>query len=238
MNFFSNTLGLPHWASHYPCWECDAENFTPCTFGKGYKEICLEKQKFSMYTHEECLADPFSHHPLFMLPHVSSSMVRGDPLHILFCKGLYSHLIGGILHYCCFYEGPTKRAAVKPQDRLAVLFSQIQIQYSEQECKNRLTNLKLSMICDSKKPWSKFAVLECKGGEARHLLPALIPVIQAAFAETMEDCEDHMLKASTSLEKLVRMWDDMGTFPTTAEYEETLWQSITASCTWFGKADI
>ena len=236
--FFSNTLGLPHWASHYPCWECDAENFTPCTFGKGYKEICLEKQKFSMYTHEECLADPFSHHPLFMLPHVSSSMVRGDPLHILFCKGLYSHLIGGILHYCCFYEGPTKRAAVKPQDRLAVLFSQIQIQYSEQECKNRLTNLKLSMICDSKKPWSKFAVLECKGGEARHLLPALIPVIQAAFAETMEDCEDHMLKASTSLEKLVRMWDDMGTFPTTAEYEETLWQSITASCTWFGKADI
>ena len=193
--FFSNTLGLPHWA------------FTPCTFGKGYKEICSEKQKFSMYTHEECLADPFSHHPLFMLPHV--------------CKGLYSHLIGGILHYCCFYEGPTKRAAKKHQDRLAVLFSQIQIQYSEQECKNRLTNLKLSMICDSKKPWPKSAVLECKGAEARHLLPALIPVTQAAFAETMEDCEDHMLRASTSLEKL-RMWDDLGTFPTTAEYEETL----------------
>ena len=85
-----------------------------------------------------------------------------------------------------------------------------------------MTHLKLSMICDSKKPWSKFAVLECKGGEARHLLPALIPVIQAAFAETMEDCEDHMLRASTSLEKLVRMWDDMGTFPRTAEYEETL----------------
>ena len=111
--FFSNTLGLPHWASHYPCWECDAENFTPCTFGKGYKEICLEKQKFSMYTHEECLADPFSHHPLFMLPHVSSSMVRGDPLHILFCKGLYSHLIGGILHYCCFYRGVPQRGQPK-----------------------------------------------------------------------------------------------------------------------------
>ena len=42
--YFSNTLGLPHWSSHYPCWECDAENFTPCTFEKGYKEICLEKQ--------------------------------------------------------------------------------------------------------------------------------------------------------------------------------------------------
>ena len=23
--FFASTLGLPHWASHWPCWECDAE---------------------------------------------------------------------------------------------------------------------------------------------------------------------------------------------------------------------
>ena len=22
--FFSNVVGLPHWQSHYPCWECDA----------------------------------------------------------------------------------------------------------------------------------------------------------------------------------------------------------------------
>ena len=74
----------------------------------------------------------------------------------------------------------------------------------------------------ARNPGPNLAVLECKGAEARHLLPALIPVTQAAFAETMEDCEDHMLRASTSLEKLVRMWDDLGTFPTTAEYEETL----------------
>ena len=149
--FLSNTLGLPHWASHHPCWECDAENFTPCTFGKGYKEICLEKQRFSIYTHEECLADPFSDHALFKLPHVSSCMVRGDPLHILFCKGLYSHLIGGVLHYMRYYEGPKKKAAKRPQDRLAVLFSQIQIYYSEQGCKNRLTNLRLSMFTDAQK---------------------------------------------------------------------------------------
>ena len=220
--YFNNTLGLPHWASHHPCWECDAENFTPCTFRKGYKEICLEKQRFSIYTHEECLADPFSDHALFKLPHVSSCMVRGDPLHILFCKGLYSHLIGGVLHYMCYYEGPKKKAAKRPQDRLAVLFSQIQIYYSEQGCKNRLTNLKLSMFTDVQKPWSKYASLDCKGAEARHLLPALIPVIQAAFAETMEGCEDHMLRACTSLEKLVKLWDEMSWFPTAAEYEQTL----------------
>lgn len=220
--FFSNTLGLPHWASHFPCWECDAENFTPCTFGKGYKEICLEKQRFVLYTHEECVSDPWSDHALFKLPGVSSCMVRGDPLHILFCKGIYGHLMGGVLHYCCYYEGPGVRAAKKPWERLAVLFSQIQIHYAQQECKNRLTNLRLSMITDPTKPWSKHPVLDCKGGEARHLLPALIPVIQAIFADTMERCEVEMLRAATSLEKLVQLWDDIGICPTPAEYEQSL----------------
>ena len=210
------------WASHWPCWECDAENFTPCTFGKGYKEICLEKQNFQVSTHAECLVDPWSDHALFKLPHVSSKNVRGDPLHILFCKGLYSHLLGSILHYCCYYEGPKQRTAKKPWERLAILFSQIQIQYSEQGCKNRMTNLKLSMFCDPQKPWAKHPVLDCKGSEARHLLPAFTPVTQAAFAETMEECEEHMITAATSLEKLVLLWDEIGTFPTPAEYEQGL----------------
>ena len=45
-----------------------------------------------------------SDHALFKLPGTSSCMVRGDPLHILFCKGLYSHLMGGVLHYLCYFE--------------------------------------------------------------------------------------------------------------------------------------
>ena len=220
--YFSNTLGLPHWSSHHPCWECDAENFTPCTFGKGYKEICLEKQKFEVYTHEECLVDPWSDHALFKLPGTSSCMVRGDPLHILFCKGLYGHLMGGILHYLCYFEGPGVRAAKKPADRLAVLFSQVQVHYTQQQCKNRLTNLRLSMICDAAKPWSKHPVLDCKGGESRHLLPALNPVLRAAFAGTTERCEVEMLNAATSLEKLVQLWDEMGVCPTPAQYEQTM----------------
>ena len=220
--YFANTLGLPHWASSWPCWECDAQNFTPCTFGKGYKEICLEKQDFRIYTHEECLEDPWSDHALFKPPGVSSCMVRGDPLHILFCKGLYSHLIGGISHYCCYYEGPGQRTAKKPLDRLAVLFTQIQVHYSQQECKNRLTNLRLSVFTDPAKPWQKNPVLDCKGAESRHLLLALIPVIQSAFADTMEDCESNMLIAATSLEKLVKLWDDMDICPTPSEYEKGL----------------
>ena len=63
--FFCNVLKLPHWASHFRCWECDAENFSDCTPGKEYKEICLEKQKFTVASHAERLADPWSNHGIF-----------------------------------------------------------------------------------------------------------------------------------------------------------------------------
>ena len=143
---------------------------------------------------------------LFKLPGTSSCMVRGDTLHILFCKGLCSHLMGGILHYLCHYEGPGVRTAKKPTERLSVLFSQVQVHYTQQQCKNRLTNLRLSTICDPSKPWSKHPVLDRKGGESRHLLPALTPVLQSVFAGTTETCEVEMLNVCH----------------TPAEYEEIL----------------
>lgn len=198
-DFFSNTLGLPHWNSKAPCWECDAQNCIPCTFGKGYKEICLEKQRFKITSH-----------------------VRGDPLHILFCKGLYGHLIGSILHYCCWKEGPGQRPTKKPTERLAVIFNQIQIEYSKQDCKNRLTNLKISMFSDAGKPWANWANLGIKAGESKHLLPALLPVLRKLFEKSNEPCEEHMLLAATSLEKLVDLWDQSGTFLTQREYEKSL----------------
>ena len=204
--FFSNTLGLPHWGSKAPCWECDAQNCVPCTFGKGYKEIYLEKQRFKVTSHVASLANPPSTHALFTLPGVSAKHVRGDPLHILFCRGLYGHLIGSILHYCCWIEGPGHRTKKKPGERLVVIFNQIQIQYSQQECKNRLTNLKISMFTEVGKPWASWANLGTKAGESKHLLPALVPVMQNLFETSAEPCEQHMLLAATGLEKLVSLW--------------------------------
>ena len=106
--FFSNVLKLPHWSSHYPCWECDAQNFEGCEPTKYFKEIDLEKSNFEIASHASSLAEPRNDHPVFQLPHVSSKMVRGDPPHILFSKGLYSHLMGSILHYACWWEGAGK----------------------------------------------------------------------------------------------------------------------------------
>ena len=114
--FFSNVLGLPHWAGHFPCWECDSENWEGCNPDKHFKQICLEKQKFEVTSHQDQMADPWSDHPIFQLPHLSCKNARGDPMHILFCKGLYQQLIGGILHYALLrrtWKGHFKEALGK-----------------------------------------------------------------------------------------------------------------------------
>ena len=220
--FYSNILKLPHWASHYPCWECNAENWAGCDASLHYKEISLEKQKFVVGTHAEHLADPWSSHPIFTLPHVSSKNVRSDAMHILFSKGLYSHVIGSMLHYSVYHEGPGKVPKKKPWERLGILFSEIQEQYRHQNLEHRLTNLKLSMFTDAAKPWASKAFLDSKAGEAKHLLPALVPCLEKLFEGTTELCEQKMLTAASSLEKLVQLWCDAGTFLTPREFAKAM----------------
>ena len=217
--YFANVLKLAHWASHYPCWECDAQNFEGAAPGKHVKEICLEKQDFYIYNqeeHQEYLETEgaWESHPLFHLPGLTQKMVRGDALHILFTKGIYGHLIGSILHYACWYEGPGKVASKPAWERLACIFDQVQVMYQMQETTCRLTNLKLSMFTDTKKPWKSWANLDCKGGEAKHLLPVLAPVLEKIFGVTMTPAEQKMIACVTSLGKLVQLWDESGTFPT------------------------
>ncbi len=112
---------------------------------------------------------------LFGLPGVSCKMVRGDPSHVLFTRGLYGHLMGSCLHYACYFEGPGKVCKVPAPERLAVIFKEVQVAYSQQEASCGMTNLRLSMFCDAKKPWANWANLDTKGREGKQLLPALLP---------------------------------------------------------------
>ena len=82
------------------------------------------------------------------------------------------------------------------------------------------------MFTDPKKPWAKNASLDCKGAEARRLLPALLPVLKLMLSlekdEALGKVHEQMLCAAESLEKLVSLWDGASTILTAAEYEESL----------------
>ena len=102
----------------------------------------------------------------------------------------------------------------------------VQGEYSKQGVASRLTNPRLSTLTDPKKPWVKNASLDCKGAEARHLLPALFPVLKLMLSlekdEALGKVHEQMLCAAESLEKLVSLWDGASTILTAAEYEESL----------------
>ena len=85
---------------------------------------------------------------------------------------------------------------------------------------SRLTNLKLSMFTNAERPWLGKATMDCKAGESKHLLPALVPVLEKMFAGTKKEEEKKMLSAAKSLEKLVALWDEAGKFLTPAEFSK------------------
>ena len=117
--------------------------------GKSIKLLEEKDQKYVDVDTKAALAKG-PPHLIFQVPGVTSRMVRGDMLHILFCKGVSSHLLGSLIHILVYWEGKGKQNK-SPSERLGVLFQEIQKEYKEAGAPVRLTNLKLSMVVDPKK---------------------------------------------------------------------------------------
>lgn len=220
--FFSNALLLPHWASHYPCWECDAQK-EPKPVKLWYKTLEKGKQGFTLVSNEEARLHPRSNHPLFsgVIGGLTTKMVRGDCLHILFCKGVLGHFLGSIMHYLCWHDGPGKVQAVAPEKRLGAMFEAIQREYVRQSSPTRVTNLRLSMICDPKQPHASFAHLDLKAAETKHILHAFLPVCKALLDEGVAE-EKAMLQAMQCMSKLIKLFDEADAFLTEAEWHKAM----------------
>ena len=218
-DFFSNVLGLPHWRNAKPCWECDCTN-DDSNPEKSFRTIRPSLQRFHLLDQKEALEKAVSKHPVFGIPGVSSRIVRGDGLHILFTKGIYAHLLGSILHYLCWKEGPGAQV-VQPCKRLALIFEQIQYHYKNQEAATRLTNLKMSMFTNLARPHSQHAFLSAKGAECKHLGPALLEVCKAAL-DPNNEVDNHIVMALEGITNLVALFDACSMFLSDAEYAEAL----------------
>ena len=144
-------MHLPHWSNLSPCWECDCTKSSDVP-SKCYKTLEVDSQSFVYVDSKAAKVNPRSDHPMFTLPGVTTRMVRGDGLHILFTKGVYARLLGSILHYMCWYDRVGRPQAKPPCERLAYIFSEVQQQYKRQESRCRLTNLRLNMFTQPKRP--------------------------------------------------------------------------------------
>ena len=159
-DFYSNVLLLPHWNNRFPCFECDCQRPVfkkgRCPLGKSVKELRYEKQSYEHFDTAKALGKGLSPHPLFSIPGVTTRMVRHDALHVVYGKGIGSHLVGSLLHYLCFYEGKGRKSSVSPADRLGVIFSHVQKFYQANKTACRMTNLRLSMFCDPSSPYKTY----------------------------------------------------------------------------------
>ena len=218
--FFSNHLLLPHWASHFPCMECNCRQSEACP-SKCFKTIEMDKQNFVTVTNKQAAEKPPSKHPLFhQIPGVTTKFVRRDALHILWCHGIYSHLLGSIMHYLIYNDGPG-RQKVAPQQRLSLLWEALQKEYKALRSTTRLTNLKLSMFCDPAKPHGSHPCLSTKGSEAKHLLLPFLKVSKALLDDTVWH-EATMLQAMQEMHNLVELFDLADIVPEAEEHKKAM----------------
>ena len=216
--YFSNVLGLPHWATDEICADCDTRCSDPT---KSWRELRSTKWGWTTKTVEEVRACP-PDHLFFHLNSVTSKTVCHDPLHVLFSKGILAHMLGSVLHTLCF---PQKgRQIVPPKQRLGIIFSRVQEIYHDTNPASRITNLHLSMFMDENSHWQQgsWPFLKTKASETKHLLPCLA-VISAEVSDGSE-VDERRTAALVAIHNYVRLMDTAGIVPTVAEGEafETL----------------
>jgi hypothetical protein len=211
---FSNVLKLPHWRNRSPCWECNATQDTLQVIQPSLQDhVLIDSRNAALH--------PKSNHLMFKIPGVTSRLVRGDCLHILWHNGLYGHLLGSILHMMCWSDPISTPQRVQPARRLAIIFEQAQIEYKSQQAPTRLTNLKLSMVCSVKAPHASFPGFHAKAAETKHFAPALLAVCRRVF-DPASEVHDKMVKALASVCDLAKLFDAADMYLTTGEFNQAL----------------
>ena len=127
-----------------------------------------------------------------MIPGLTTKMVRGDCLHILFCNGVLGHLLGGVIHYLLWHDGGGVHQSTSLE--VGALFQAVQKEYVRQNPPTKITNLRMSMLCDIKNPHKAFATLDLKAAETKHFLHAFIPVAKELLTMDLVE-EKAMLQA-------------------------------------------
>lgn len=121
------------------------------------------------------------------------------------------HLLGGIIHYLCWHDGVGVVQSVAPDKRLGAPFQALTKEYQRQGT-TRVTNLRMSMICDAQSPHESFANLDLKASETKHFLDAFLLFARSSWtlpAPMKMPCSrphNACLTLSPSLMMLQRFW--------------------------------
>ena len=163
-DFFALALGLPHWASKRPCYECDASSST-ANQGTYFKNLEMDTQAFTRVTPCTGIGTSLRFKSLVnAIPGLSMKFVRGDALHICFVHG--AHASWGVSSTTCV--GSTLKTKISPG---AVSSGSLAkgIQRSGQP--NQVEQSQAHHVHRPQEP--SHLSLSIKGSEAKHILGGL-----------------------------------------------------------------
>ncbi len=230
MEYFVNMLRMPHWSSSAWCWLDNSHSTDP---QRDWREFRPGRSGWVYRTIEEELQQRKSPHPFFRLPGVTCFSIALDALHVLYCKGVYSHVFGSLLHTLVWPSG--KRPAEGPQARLAALFREIQDLYKHFEVPYRLNSLRFSMFCDPSAPHASHPALSAKAAESKALLPIMHILARRHHEGSMHDNQrEACLEALLEYQRCI---DSAGMFLTDAEASRSKWwmQKALVHYSWLNK---
>ena len=185
MDWNINFYHIPgHWASHYPCPFCPADDSTSCTSWANFNDDAVWKG-LSWATHdqwlEHCRKLQKPIHILFVPFEVgglglSIFMLMADSLHTVEL-GVAKHILGNVLYYMVMTD-MMGSGFDSPEKRLAIVWSELQSVYKEHQVENQLDNLDLGMFMNLKAKTTEYPRLSSmvKAAETRHLAPCLFQV--------------------------------------------------------------
>ena len=154
LEYYANTLKLPHWNRKDFCWLCDA------------RRDCKHKSHWDFRNHPSwqmldargLKESPPSSHP--WLTEIPACVVGYRPcidiLHTL-DLGVSQRLCGSVLHTWC-YQGACDKAMA--QKNMRQVWIRIQDKYRSMKVKKRLTNIFLSQFRNTEHPWSQAPLLK------------------------------------------------------------------------------
>jgi len=122
-----------------------------------------------------------------------------------------------VIHYLLWHDGVGVHQSTPPESRLGALFQAVQKEYVRQNSPTRVTNLRMSMLTDSKQPHKTWATLDLKAAETKHFLHAFIPVAKELLSMDLVE-EKAMLQALDAISKIIKLYDDADVFLTETEW--------------------
>ena len=100
--------------------------------------------------------------------------------------------------------------SVAPGKRLGAPFQALTKEYQRQGT-TRVTNLRMSMICDAQSPHESFANLDLKASETKHFLDAFLLFARSSWT-LPAPMKNAMLQATQCMSDIVAIFDDASAF--------------------------